>query len=61
MNNDIIEIGEDQIFEWNGQVNQDLEDEEKVFIRSDESPFKIKFIASIDEEFTYKFQAETHR
>ncbi|WP_340152579.1 hypothetical protein, partial [uncultured Marivirga sp.] len=59
LNSDSIEIRENQIFLWDGQVNQDLEDEEKVFIRSDESPFKIKFIASIDEEFTDKFQAET--
>ncbi|UII27632.1 fibronectin type III domain-containing protein [Fulvivirga maritima] len=52
-------IGEGKKFEWDGQVNQNIPDGEEIYIRSDESPFIIKIIASTSQDFEDSFQTET--
>jgi len=53
-----LEIGEGKEFEWDGQVNQNVPAGDKVYMRSDESPFTIKVIASIGQDFADPFQTE---
>lgn len=53
-----LEIGEEKKFNWNGRVNQNVSDGEEIYIRSDESPFTAKIIASITNDFSDPFKAE---
>lgn len=52
-------IGKDQEFKWNGEINQNVNETDKVFIRSDESPFNVKITASEKEGFAKGVFAET--
>ncbi len=52
-----LEIGEGKTFEWDGKMNQGADNDK--YIRYDDGEFTIKVIASINEDFSDSFEAET--
>ena len=57
VNSETIEIGEGKIFEWDGRMNQGNHADK--YIRYDDGEFTLKVIASINEDFSDLFEAET--
>ncbi len=57
-NKEAIVIGEDKTFLWDGKLNQNIIEGENVYIRYDESPFILRILADLDENFSNPFEAK---
>ncbi|GAA5042294.1 hypothetical protein GCM10011506_44360 [Marivirga lumbricoides] len=57
VNSEIIEIGEDKTFEWDGKLNQG--NNAGKYIRYDDKEFTIKVLASVASDFSTPFESTT--